>query len=293
MYVNLFQQPIQRFSDFITQFNQAASGYSRYLEMMALPVQLDGPNATNIDMIKGKIEFKNVWFRYNKNSEYILKDFNLVIEAGQTLALVGESGVGKSTICNLINRYYEIEKGNILIDGIDIRDFTISSLRYHIGLVAQDVFIFSGTIYDNVIYGDLNKDYDAVEKACHDAQLDEVIAGLEGGFESYIGERGVKLSGGQKQRLSLARVFLKNPSIMILDEATSALDNQTEKEIQSVIDKLSLNRTNLVVAHRLSTIVNADKIVVMSKKGIEEIGNHQQLMALKGTYYNLYNMYDN
>ncbi|MDF9867205.1 ATP-binding cassette subfamily B protein [Bacilli bacterium PM5-3] len=289
MYVSLFQEPITKFANFITEYNKAASGFSRYLEIMELPAQSESKNAKEIGEVVGKIEFKNVWFRYDENSDYVLKDFNLVIKPGETLALVGESGAGKSTICNLINRYYEIEKGKILIDGINIKEFTLASLRHHIGLVSQDVFIFSGTLYDNIVYGDLTKDTKSVKKACENAKLESLVNELDYGYDSYIGERGVKLSGGQKQRLSLARVFLKNPSIMILDEATSALDNKTEKEIQGVIEKLSKNRTNIVVAHRLSTIENADKIVVVSKNGIEESGTHQELLDKKGQYYQLYN----
>ncbi|MDR3215735.1 MAG: ABC transporter ATP-binding protein/permease [Bacilli bacterium] len=290
MYVSLFQEPINKFSNFITEYHKAASGYARYLEMMALPSQKEGKNARDIDEIVGKIEFKNVWFRYHKKSDYVLKDFSLTINPGESVALVGESGAGKSTICNLINRYYEIDKGEILIDGINIKEFSLVSLRNHIGLVSQDVFIFSGTFYDNIIYGDLSKNFEDVKLATKEAKLDKVVNSLENGYESYIGERGVKLSGGQKQRLSLARVFLKNPSIMILDEATSALDNKTEKQIQKVIDELSKNRTNLVVAHRLTTIENADKIIVMSKNGVEEVGTHQMLLKQKGLYYTLYNI---
>ncbi|MDR1781434.1 MAG: ABC transporter ATP-binding protein/permease [Bacilli bacterium] len=288
MYVNLFQNPINLFSNFITDYNNALTGYARYLEIMKLNSQQDYPEAKEINDIKGLIEFKNVWFRYNKKSNYVLKDFNLVIKPGETVALVGESGVGKSTICNLINRYYEIEKGEILIDGINIKEFTLASLRQNIGLVSQDVFIFSGTFYDNISYGDLTKDDEAVEKACYEAKLEEVVNTLDGGYNAYIGERGVMLSGGQKQRLSLARVFLKNPPIMILDEATSALDNKTEKEIQKVIETLSYKRTNLVVAHRLSTIENADKIVVITKDGISEMGTHHDLMKNKAHYFELY-----
>ncbi|MDL2211801.1 ABC transporter ATP-binding protein/permease [Erysipelotrichaceae bacterium OttesenSCG-928-M19] len=288
MYVNLFQEPVNKFANFITEYNKAASGFSRYLEIMELPVQQESKNARDISEVVGRIEFRNVWFRYDEESDYVLKDFSLTINPGETLALVGESGAGKSTICNLINRYYEIEKGKILIDGINITEFTLASLRHHIGLVSQDVFIFSGSLYDNIIYGDLTKSNNEVIKACENAQLESLVAELPNGYDSNIGERGVKLSGGQKQRLSLARVFLKDPSIMVLDEATSALDNKTEREIQTVLEKLSKNRTNIVVAHRLSTIENADKIVVVSKDGIEEVGTHTELMDKKGHYYKLH-----
>lgn len=287
MYVNLFQEPINKFSNFITEYNKAASGFSRYLEIMELDEQEDKEGAYEVKEVIGKIEFKNVWFRYSQDENYILKDFNLIINPQETLALVGESGAGKSTICNLINRYYDIERGEILIDGINIENFKIASLRYHIGLVSQDIFIFSGTLYDNIIYGDLTKTKEDVYKACQAAALEEVIDSLPNGLDSFIGEKGVKLSGGQKQRISLARVFLKNPALMILDEATSALDNKTEKQIQEVISKLANDKTSIVVAHRLSTIENADKIVVLSKDGVEEVGTHFELMAHQKAYYNL------
>lgn len=289
MYVNLLQEPINKFANFITEFNKAATGFTRYLEVMDFKSQEDNKNAKDIAEVVGRIEFKNVWFKYEDSKDYILKDFNLTIQPGETLALVGESGAGKSTICNLINRYYEIEKGEILIDGINIRYFTIASLRHHIGLVSQDVFIFSGTLYDNIGYGDLEKNTEEVEAAIKAARLEEVVSDLPEGLSSYLGERGTKLSGGQKQRLSLARVFLKNPSIMILDEATSALDNNTEREIQGVVEKIAQNKTNIVVAHRLSTIINADKIVVVDNGQVIEIGTHAELLEKRGKYYQLQN----
>ncbi|MEG0284278.1 MAG: ABC transporter ATP-binding protein [Erysipelotrichales bacterium] len=289
MYVSLLQQPISKFSNFITEYNKASTGFARYLEVMGLDAQYEKDNALELEDVKGRIEFKNVWFRYDLDGEYTLKDFNLVIEPGQTVALVGESGAGKTTVCNLLNRYYEIEKGQILIDGIDINDYSLSSLRSQIGLVSQDIFIFDGSLYDNISYGDLRKDSNSVKQAAIDAKLEDVIQDQSEGIMSNIGERGSRLSGGQKQRVSLARVFLKNPPVMVLDEATSALDNKTEKEIQAVLEDLSLNRTNIVVAHRLTTIENADKIVVISKDGIEETGKHEELLKNKGVYYDLYN----
>lgn len=291
MYVNLFKDPIMKFSNFITEFNKATTGYTRYLRVMELPSQFEYPDAKDIDVVKGDIEFKNVWFRYDEESEYVIKDFNLKINAGESIAFVGESGVGKSTICNLINRYYEIDEGEITIDGVNINEYTLTSLRKNLGLVTQDVYIFSGTIYENILYGDLEKSEEEVVQAARHAHLSKLIAKLPDGFASYIGERGTKLSGGQKQRISLARVFLKNPNILILDEATSALDNETEKEIQKVIDEVSKNKTNLIVAHRLSTIKDVNRIVVMGKEGVLEIGSHDELMAKKGHYYSLYTMH--
>lgn len=290
MYVNLFEQPISRFSNFVTEYNKAATGYYRYLQIMDLKDQEDFVNAKDLDYVKGKIEFKDVSFKYEKDGDYILENFNLTINPGESVALVGQSGAGKTTICNLLNRYYEIDKGDILIDGVSIKDITLKSLRQHIGYVTQENYVFSGSIFDNVIYGDFRKTLADVKEACAKAKLSDLIENMPEKYDSYIGERGVKLSGGQKQRISLARVFLKNPTLMVLDEATSALDNKTEKEIQFVLEDLEVNRTCLIVAHRLSTVKNADKIVVVGNKGIIEQGNHEQLIAQEGAYYALYNV---
>ncbi|WP_423364283.1 ABC transporter ATP-binding protein [Mycoplasma sp. P36-A1] len=290
MYVNLFEQPINRFSNFVTEYHKAASGYHRYLDVMEQPEQIDYKDAKVISDIKGKIEFKNVSFKYDKDSDYVLENFNLIVNPGEKVALVGASGAGKTTVCNLLNRFYEIDSGEILIDGINIKNISLQSLRSHIGYVTQDNYIFSGSIFDNVIYGDFRKSKQDVINACEMAKLTDVIASLPEQYNSNIGERGIKLSGGQRQRLSLSRVFLKNPTLMVLDEATSALDNKTEKEIQAVLEKLEENRTSLIVAHRLTTVENADKIVVIGNKGIIEEGNHKSLMELKKAYFALYNV---
>lgn len=288
MYTALFQRPIDMFSNFIQDYNKAATGFRRYLDIIELESSENDLGHIELKDVKGHIEFRNVYFKYDDSQEYIFEDFSLEILPGQTIALVGESGAGKTTLCNLLSRYYEIEKGSILIDGIDIRQYTLSSLRTHLGYVSQDVFVFSGTIYDNIIYGDLTKSKQDVILASTRARLDDFIESLAYKYDSYIGERGTKLSGGQKQRLSLARVFLKQPEILILDEATSALDNHTEREIQEVIDDVCQNKTNIVVAHRLSTIKNANKIIVFSKHGILEEGSHEELYNRKQAYYYLY-----
>lgn len=246
-------------------------------------------NAKDLKDVKGKITIKDVTFRYD-NKESILENFNLDIEAGKMVALVGASGGGKTTICNLIPRFYDYESGQIFIDDVDISTVTLKSLRENIGIVQQDVFLFTGTIKENIMYGNPNATDEEVIEAAKNACLHDFIMGLEDGYDTFIGERGVKLSGGQKQRISIARVFLKNPAILILDEATSALDNVTEYEIQKALEELSKDRTTLVVAHRLSTVKNSDEIVVLTDKGIEERGTHEELIKLGGVYSNLHNL---
>ncbi|MGU8463114.1 ABC transporter ATP-binding protein [Clostridium perfringens] len=289
LYIKMFLQPIRKLINFNEMFQNGMSGFERYEEIMNEENEKEIPNAKDLKDVKGKITIKDVTFRYD-NKESILENFNLDIEAGKMVALVGPSGGGKTTICNLIPRFYDYESGQIFIDDVDISTVTLKSLRENIGIVQQDVFLFTGTIKENIMYGNPNATDDEVIEAAKNACLHDFIMGLEDGYDTFIGERGVKLSGGQKQRISIARVFLKNPAILILDEATSALDNVTEYEIQKALEELSKDRTTLVVAHRLSTVKNSDEIVVLTDKGIEERGTHEELIKLGGVYSNLHNL---
>ncbi|EIW6614930.1 ABC transporter ATP-binding protein [Clostridium perfringens] len=289
LYIKMFLQPIRKLINFNEMFQNGMSGFERYEEIMNEENEKEIPNAKKLKDVKGKITIKDVTFRYD-NKESILEKFNLDIEAGKMVALVGPSGGGKTTICNLIPRFYDYESGQIFIDDVDISTVTLKSLRENIGIVQQDVFLFTGTIKENIMYGNPNATDEEVIEAAKNACLHDFIMGLEDGYDTFIGERGVKLSGGQKQRISIARVFLKNPAILILDEATSALDNVTEYEIQKALEELSKDRTTLVVAHRLSTVKNSDEIVVLTDKGIEERGTHEELMKLGGVYSNLHNL---
>lgn len=289
LYIKMFLQPIRKLINFNEMFQNGMSGFERYEEIMNEENEKEIPNAKDLKDVKGKITIKDVTFRYD-NKESILENFNLDIEAGKMVALVGPSGGGKTTICNLIPRFYDYESGQIFIDNVDISTVTLKSLRENIGIVQQDVFLFTGTIKENIMYGNPNATDEEVIEAAKNACLHDFIMGLEDGYDTFIGERGVKLSGGQKQRISIARVFLKNPAILILDEATSALDNVTEYEIQKALEELSKDRTTLVVAHRLSTVKNSDEIVVLTDKGIEERGTHEELIKLGGVYSNLHNL---
>lgn len=289
LYIKMFLQPIRKLINFNEMFQNGMSGFERYEEIMNEENEKEIPNAKKLKDVKGKITIKDVTFRYD-NKESILENFNLDIEAGKMVALVGPSGGGKTTICNLIPRFYDYESGQIFIDDVDISTVTLKSLRENIGIVQQDVFLFTGTIKENIMYGNPNATDEEVIEAAKNACLHDFIMGLEDGYDTFIGERGVKLSGGQKQRISIARVFLKNPAILILDEATSALDNVTEYEIQKALEELSKDRTTLVVAHRLSTVKNSDEIVVLTDKGIEERGTHEELIKLGGVYSNLHNL---
>ena len=289
LYIKMFLQPIRKLINFNEMFQNGMSGFERYEEIMNEENEKEIPNARELKDVRGKITIKDVTFRYD-NKERILDNFNLDIEAGKMVALVGPSGGGKTTICNLIPRFYDYESGQIFIDDVDISTVTLKSLRENIGIVQQDVFLFTGTIKENIMYGNPNATDEEVIEAAKNACLHDFIMGLEDGYDTFIGERGVKLSGGQKQRISIARVFLKNPAILILDEATSALDNVTEYEIQKALEELSKDRTTLVVAHRLSTVKNSDEIVVLTDKGIEERGTHEELIKLGGVYSNLHNL---
>lgn len=280
--------PINKINMFIESYPKGMAGFRRYIEFLETEPEIaDRPEAKIIEEIDGEITFSNVSFGYAANNR-ALHQINLKVRPGETVALVGPSGAGKSTICSLLPRFYEVNEGSIKIDGVDIRDFKLQSLRSHIGIVQQDVFLFDGTIRENIAYGDLNASEEDIWYAAQRAQLTDVINALPEGMDTLIGERGVKLSGGQKQRLSIARIFLKNPKILILDEATSALDTETEQAIQQALNELSIGRTTLVIAHRLATIKDADRIVVVSKKGIIEEGTHEQLMERQNAYYGLY-----
>lgn len=289
LYIKMFLQPIRKLINFNEMFQNGMSGFERYEEIMNEENEKEIPNAKDLKDVKGKITIKDVTFRYD-NKESILENFNLDIEAGKMVALVGPSGGGKTTICNLIPRFYDYESGQIFIDDVDISTVTLKSLRENIGIVQQEVFLFTGTIKENIMYGNPNATDEEVIEAAKNSCLHDFIMGLEDGYDTFIGERGVKLSGGQKQRISIARVFLKNPAILILDEATSALDNVTEYEIQKALEELSKDRTTLVVAHRFSTVKNSDEIVVLTDKGIEERGTHEELIKLGGVYSNLHNL---
>ncbi|MCT4544657.1 MAG: ABC transporter ATP-binding protein/permease [Vallitalea sp.] len=288
LYVNAFLQPIRRLTNFVQQFESGMTGFERFNEIMEInPLINDSISAKDLKEVEGNINFNKVTFSYNDN-EKVLNDINLNIESGKTLALVGPSGGGKTTLCHLIPRFYEVDEGQITIDSINIKDIKVKSLRNNIGLVSQDVFLFAGTIKDNILYGNINASEEQIIKAAKNAEIHEFIMGLPDGYDTNVGERGIRLSGGQKQRISIARVFLKNPPILILDEATSALDNETEIKIQRALEKLSKGRTTLVIAHRLSTIKNADEIVVINEDGIVEKGTHDELLEQKGVYEKLY-----
>ena len=283
LYIKMFLQPIRKFINFNEMVQNGMSGFKRFQDIINEEEEFEAENAIELKDVKGDIKFEKVSFKYEEGSE-ILKDFDLEIEAGKMIALVGSSGGGKTTICNLIPRFYEFNSGDIKIDGVSIRDIKLKSLRDSIGVVQQEVFLFTGTIKENIAYGKIGATDEEIIEAAKAASLHDFIMGLEDGYDTFVGERGVKLSGGQKQRISIARVFLKNPAILILDEATSALDNVTEKEIQGALERLSKERTTLVVAHRLTTIQRADEIIVIGKDGIEERGTHEELIEREGLY---------
>lgn len=291
LYINIFTDPIKTLIDFTEQFQNGYSGYERFLQILSIEPEIkDSENAVSISNVKGDIKLEDVSFKYNDSSHRVLKHINLEVKEGSYVALVGSSGAGKTTLCNLIPRFYEATSGKITIDGKDIKDIKLKDLRDNIGIVQQDVYLFVGTVYDNIRYGRPDATREEVIAAAKEANAYNFIMSLPNGFETDIGQRGIKLSGGQKQRISIARVFLKNPPILIFDEATSALDNESEKIVQESMEKLAKNRTTMVIAHRLSTIRNAEKILVLTDKGIEEQGTHNELMDKHGIYYDLYNV---
>ena len=287
LYVNMFVQPIRRLINFMEQYQNGMTGFERFIEIMEQETEKEAINPIELDNVKGKIDIENISFTYEDENE-VFKDLSLSIKAGKTIPLVGPSGGGKTTLCNLIPRFFEFSQGDIKIDGISVRDISLKSLRKNIGIVAQDVFLFTGTIKENILIGNPDASDEEIIEASKKARIHDFIESLPEGYDTYIGERGVKLSGGQKQRVSIARIFLKNPPIIILDEATSALDNVTEREIQASLEELSKDRTNLVVAHRLSTIKNADEIIVITQDGIKERGTHEALIIQNGIYSKLH-----
>jgi len=290
LYIKLFMDPIKRLINFVEQLQSGMTGFERFQELMAEQEEEDYEKAIEMGTVNGNIEFEGVSFKYDDEETHVLQDLNLNIKSGQTVALVGPSGGGKTTLCHLVPRFYELDGGIIKIDGIDITAVNRESLRKNIGIVQQDVFLFTGTILENILYGNPEALEEEVVEAARRANIHEFIINLPDGYNTYIGEKGLKLSGGQKQRLSIARVFLKNPKILILDEATSALDNTTEMIIQKSLEELTIGRTTLIVAHRLSTIKNADEIVVLTPEGIAEKGTHKELIKNDGIYASLYSL---
>ena len=292
LYIGNFTEPVKKLVNSAEQFQNGYTGFERFLEIMSIaPDITDKPDAIDVESLDGEIEFRDVSFHYEDNKDKVLNHINLKVKSGQYMALVGPSGVGKTTLCSLIPRFYEVSEGAILIDGIDIRDMRLADLRNNIGIVQQDVYLFAGTIMDNIRYGKPDAADEEVVMAAKRANAHEFIMAFPDGYDTDIGQRGVKLSGGQKQRLSIARVFLKNPPILIFDEATSALDNESEKVVQKSLEELAKNRTTFVIAHRLTTIRNAERILVLTENGIEEEGSHEELLAKKGVYEALYHMH--
>lgn len=296
LYISMLISPIRTFVNLFEQIEEGMTGFNRYREIMAIAPEKDAESPVKVDKLSGDIVFDHVSFTYLKDKseddedrKLVIDDLSLTIKQGETVALVGPSGGGKTTLCNLLPRFYEIDKGQIKIDGISINDISLVDLRRNIGIVQQDVFLYGGTVKENIAYGNLEATEEEIINAAKLANIHDFIVGLPNGYDTYVGERGIKLSGGQKQRVSIARAFLKNPPILILDEATSALDNVTELQIQDSLEKLSKGRTTIVVAHRLSTIKGADEIVVVSERGIEERGTHDELLKIEnGVYKDLY-----
>jgi ATP-binding cassette, subfamily B, bacterial len=291
LYIGILIEPIRTALNFARLYQEGSTGFDRFMEMLEVEPDIqDSANAVELTHVQGNVEFRDVTFKYREDHDYVLENLSLNIKAGEYVALVGASGVGKTTLCSLIPRFYEVNAGEILLDGQSIRNIRLASLRKNIGIVQQDVYLFAGKVADNIRYGKLDASKEEIIEAAKKANAHEFILALPDGYDTDIGQRGVKLSGGQKQRLSLARVFLKNPPVLIFDEATSALDNESEKAVQDSLEKLTDNRTTLVIAHRLSTVRNAQRIVVLTDNGVDEQGTHEELIALNGTYANLYNM---
>lgn len=293
LYISMFLKPIQRLVNIFEQIQNGLTGFVRFQEIMRVAEESEPENPLPVDTLEGNICFDHVGFRYQNSDDAdqesrVIQNMSLQIDQGKTVALVGPSGAGKTTLCHLIPRFYELNEGKITIDGMNIRDMSRYDLRRNIGMVAQDVFLFNGTIRENIAYGKLDATDEEIIEAAKKANIHEYILTMENGYDTQVGERGVKLSGGQKQRISIARVFLKDPAILILDEATSALDNATEMLIQESLEELSKGRTCIVVAHRLSTIKNADEIIVLTRDGVEERGTHDELLEKQGLYASLY-----
>ncbi len=294
LYIQTLITSIRKIVEFTEQFQRGITGIDRFNHIMSQKADIkDKDDAYELTDVDGNLSFKNVTFGYNDKDENVLTHIDIDIKKGENVAIVGPSGSGKTTLCNLLPRFYEIKEGNILIDGNDIKDVTLKSLRENIGIVQQDVYLFSGTVRENIQYAKQDATQEEIENAARLAGAHEFIESLPQGYDTYIGERGIKLSGGQKQRLSIARVFIKNPPILILDEATSSLDNESEYIVQKSLEKLSQNRTTLTIAHRLTTIKNADRIIVLTENGIEETGTHKELLEKGGKYAELYKLYTN
>jgi ATP-binding cassette subfamily B protein len=291
LYIGSLMEPIQKFMAIIMQYQEGITGFERFMEIMEIAPDIqDSASAVDLQSVKGSVQFKNVGFRYKENHTNVLKAISLDVKAGDYIAIVGPSGVGKTTLCSLIPRFYEVSEGKVLLDGINIKDIRLDSLRRNVGVVQQDVYLFAGSVLENIRYGKPGACQAEIVAAAKKANAHEFIMALPEGYATDIGQRGIKLSGGQKQRLSIARVFLKNPPILIFDEATSALDNESERVIQDSLETLAKNRTTFVIAHRLSTIRNAKRILVLTDQGIDEQGTHAELMDLGGTYAQLYNI---
>lgn len=291
LYIGNFIEPMQKLTHMTEQFQEGITGFQRFMEILEIEPEIqDSPNAVNMKNVQGNVEFKNVGFRYRDDHAHVLRNISLHVEAGDTVAIVGSSGVGKTTLCSLLPRFYEVSEGELLLDGINIKDIQLSSLRRNVGVVQQDVYLFAGTVIENIRYGNPDASQAEIIAAAKNANAHDFIMSLPDGYETDIGQRGVKLSGGQKQRLSIARVFLKDPPVLIFDEATSSLDTESERVVQESLEELAKNRTTFIIAHRLSTIRKAKRILVLTDRGIEEQGTHDELVARGGIYARFYTM---